>query len=706
MMLSVLLLTITGAWAEAGWQNEAGDWITVIPLSQMAATDTMWLLQHVEGVQEVVAIFRADAQLDAVEPVPWANVDLYAVQPSSAAKGFSAPMPSLQLLRGRPPESQSLSEAALSYEVAQALRRRVGDILAVRGRDLQVVGIWEPSARVSGNWVQVSPIAAESLPQSVSTSAQHYLVKPEAGRDVAEVAAEIWRSLPGMQVVSPGWERARARQEQTVLCLAVGFAAILALLLNVPLLGDLHNKWPAAALPVALLSGGAGLAAGWAVIVFANGYARDTLGLTPLRLTLGLAAVLMAVPLVMVLLCMRCPRHWPWSARSCLAAVTVALCGGVVVAVGALTESLNLAILDAQQAAADRVTVHAQADSALLQGMHKLPGIRGYAIEAHGGTVDEEETRWLGPWPACGILYGVQSAGVEGTLSVPYHIGFQQGRPFGAGALDEAVVGFDLALVRGLEVGDRLQVRGTELMIVGIRQHVPSDGLTDVNWRVEVSLEALRRVLHDHSILGELTLLIPPSEDQEDKALFLQEARARLRAGGLSTLTDRLGEVARGYPIAWTLSAPSSQKAIRHAQSLYAALMWICAFVLLPVGALAVESAFAHRLSWDERQVGLLKAFGVQDGGLVGGYLEQAIALGMAAGILCLCAGWAALALINALAVRGAVELLFTPRLGAGVFLLVLLTCVTAAAIPVSRSARRDAMPVLYDMSTVGGLQS
>ncbi len=706
MMLSVLLLTVTGAWAEARWQNEAGDWITVTPLSQMAATDAMWLLQRVEGVQEVVAIFRADAQLDAVEPVPWASVDLYAVQPSSTATGFSAPTPSLQLLRGRPPGAQALGEAALSYEVALALRRRVGDVLAVRGRDFEVVGIWEPSARVSGNWVQVSPVAAESLPQAVSASAHHYLVKPEAGWDAADAAAQIWRSLPDMQVVSPAWERAQARQERVVLCLALSLAVLLTLLLDVPLLGDLRNEWSAATLPVALLSGGAGLAAGWTVVVFANGYARDTLGLTPLRLTLRLVAMLVAVALAGLLLSMRCPRHWPWSVRSCLAAVALALCGGAVVAVGALAESLNLAIVDAQQTAADRVTVHARADSALLQGMYRLPGIRGYAIEASGGTVDEEEIRWLGPWPASGILYGVQSVGIDGTLSAPYHIGFQQGRPSAAGALDEAVVGFDLAQVRGLHVGDRLRVRDTELTVVGIRQHVPSDGLTDANWRVEVSLGALRRILHDHSILGELTLLIPPSKDQEDKALFLQEARARLRADSLSTLTDRLGEVARGYPIAWTLSASSSQDTIRHAQFLYAALMWMCAFVLLPMGALAVEGAFAHSLSWDERRVGLLKAFGMRDGDLVGGYLEQAIAVGIAGGLLCLCAGWASLSLINALAVRGAVELLFTPRLGAGVLLLVLLACVIAAAIPVGRSARRDAMPVLYDMSRVGGLQS
>jgi hypothetical protein len=666
----------------------------------------MWLLQHVQGVQEIVSILRADAQLDAMEPVSWASVDLYAVRSSNITTGFTAPMPALRLFRGRPPRPQALDEVALSYEVAQALHRRVGDILAVHGRDFEIVGIWAPSTRVSGNWVQVSPTASDSLPRSAPASAHYYyLVKPEAGRDVVEVAAQIWRSLPDMQVVSPSWERARARQERAVLCFALGLAAILTLLLDVPLLGDLQNESCAAALPMALLSATTGLAAGWAMVVFANGYARDTLGLTPFCLTLRLTAALVATPLTMVLLSARCPRHWPWSARSCLAALVLALCGGALVVVGALAESLKLAILDAQQVAADRVTIHARADSAVLQGAYRLPGIRGYAIEAQGGTVEEDEARWLGPWPASGILYGFQSAGIEGTLSVPYHMSFRQGRLFAAAAPDEAVVGFDLAQARGLRVGDRLQVRDTEVAVVGIRQHVPSDGLTDANWRVEVSLEGLRRILHDNSILGELTLLIPPSENQADKALFLQETRARLRVGSLSTLTDRLAEIARGYPIAWTLSAASAQDTVRHAQSFYAALVWMCAFLLLPMGALAVGSAFAHRMIWDERRVGLLKAFGVPDGSLIGGYLEQAIALGIAGGILSLCAGWAALSLVNALAAPGGVELLFTPHLGAGVFFLVLVTCVTAAAIPVSRSARRDAMPVLYGMSTIGGLQ-
>jgi len=705
LMLSVLLLTVAGAWAEARWPNEAGNWITVTPLSQMEATDAAWLLRRVQGVHEVVTVLRTDAQLDAVEPVPWASMDLYAIQSSDAAAEFTAPVPSLQLLRGRPPGSHALDEVVLSYEVAHALRRQVGDTLAVRGCDLEIVGIWAPSARVSGNWVQVSPIAAKSLLRSVSASAQYYLVRPEAGRDSAQVAARIWRSLPGMEVVSPAWERAQARQERFLLCLVLGFAVVLSLLLNVPLLADLCHESSAAPLPVALLSGMTGLAGGWAVLVFANGYARDALGLTPLRLTLRLVAGMAAVILVAVLASRRCPRRWPWALRSGLAAIAVALCGGALVAVGALAESLDSIIVSAQQTAADRVTVQAQASSALLQGVQRLPGVRGYAIEAYAGTVEEEELRWLGPWPASGILYGIQNAGVEGTLSVPYHTRVQ-GRSLAAGAPDEAVLGFDLAQSQGLEVGDWLLVRGTELRIVGIREHVPSDGVMDANWRVEVSLEALRRVLHDPTVMGELTLLIPPSEDQEDKTLFLQQARTRLGADSLSTLIDRLAEVARAHPSAWTLEATGSEDTVRHAQSLYAALAWVCGLVLLPMGALAVGSAFVHKLRCDERRVGLLKAFGMQDGGLLGGYLEQAIAIGIAGGLLCLCLGWACLSLINALAVRGAVELLLTPRLGAGVLLFVLLACVIAAAIPASSSARRDAMPVLYDMSTVGGLPS
>jgi hypothetical protein len=260
MTLSLLVLGVVCAWAEARWPNPAGAWITVTAPGNMNPVDSVRRLRLVEGVQDALAVLARDAPLDEMEEIPWSGIALYAVQ--SAGVDTVPPIPLFKMAQGRLPAPLSLDEVALSYEVARVLRRHVGDVLPIVGRRLQVVGIGIPSARWPGNWLQVSASAAERVSPASGLRVDHYAVKPDGTRSPAEVAARIWQTMPEMGILSPGSELSVARQERAVLLIAVCSAAVLALLVSLPLIGDLGPAGSRTVLPVALAAGAGALAFG------------------------------------------------------------------------------------------------------------------------------------------------------------------------------------------------------------------------------------------------------------------------------------------------------------------------------------------------------------------------------------------------------------------------------------------------------------
>jgi hypothetical protein len=209
-------------------------------------------------------------------------------------------------------------------------------------------------------------------------------------------------------------------------------------------------------------------------------------------------------------------------------------------------------------------------------------------------------------------------------------------------------------------------------------------------------MEGLRRVLRDPSLSGRITLLIPPAASQEDKAIYLQEASMRLNVGRVSTVEDRLAEIALAFPATWSLKPADSQGIVRHARAVYAAAWVLCSVVMLGLGALVTGDAIAQRVSHDEQRIALLHALGSSEGMLFGDYLQQAAVLGIAGALLGLVGSWALTALLNGMGPAQAATLLLTPRLAAAVFFFVVLAAMVGAVAPTSRAVRRDATWTLY----------
>ncbi len=700
MASAMLVMTLAGAWAEARWSNPAGALITVRPLDATPAADTLWQLRRIDGVGDAVAVFRGELAPEEVEDTGWRTAWFYANQADTASLVFLAPDPGLKLHRGRLPDLHSPDEAVLSYELAQSLRLGLGDELMIHQRSFRVVGIWGPSVRIPGNFVQISLAAAEAITLSSGNSPDYFLVLPERGWDVTELAHRIRNKLPSVEVLAPDWDLGRARHERSILLVALGGAIVLAALLNLPVLGDLAADAKISSLRIALLSGVGGLGAGWIVTLALNVYSRQTLGLTALQVSPRLAIAVIAAAAGMGLLAARIGKRWSWPMRCGATALVLIVCSMAMVAVGALNEALTLSLNEAKQAAADWVTLPgARADASLLRDMDRVPGIRGFTIEAYGGVADEDEERWLGPRPASGVLYGVEYAGGEGTLAVPYRLSYLRGGPLNPVEPSEAVVGHDLAQEQGLDVGDTIMLRETAFTVVGVRERLPYDPSNDANHRVEISLEALRRVLHDPFASGEVTLVIPPARNQEDKLVYLSEMAARLNVARVVTIEDRMAEIASAYPAAWSLRPANAQEIVRHARAVYVAVLLLCSVLLLAIGALAVGGAMLDRLARDERRVALLRALGSDEGLLLGDYLTMASLLGLASGMPGVLGGWVLSNILNRLGPSRSAELLFTPALGASVFFLVVLTAMLAAVVPVSRGIRRDAAWTLYSSS-------
>ncbi len=695
--LGVLLVTLAGSWAEARWPYAAGEYITVKPRSSADSADILWQLQRTEGVRAATGVFRTSLSQDDIEATGWRNAWLYTNQTEASWLAFLPPDPTLGLLRGRLPDVHSLHEAVLGYELAAVLRLGIGDTVPIQGRPFTVVGIWKPSTRLSGNFAQVSSVAAQALTPSSPQSPHYFVVLPLSEESAEATAMRIWRKIPDVEVVSPAWELSRAEHERTIQILSFGAAALLAVLLATPLLADSSLQRKASPLRLAVLSGIAGLAVGWGVVVGANLYAQRTLGLTTFALTPRLAIAILFLAAGLGLLASWLRAVMTWGVRYVATVLVLGSSVALLVTVGTLNESLTFALGEAQRTAVDWVTVPGvEADAAFLRDVERLPGIRGHTIEAYGGLANEDEDRWVGPWAPSGLFYGMQFVDGQGTLSRPHPLSYWRGGPLDPEKPDQAVIGFDLAQELGLEVGDTIPVRGVPFTVAGILNPLRYDPGSDANYRIDISLQALQRVLRDPFASGEITLLVPPARSQQEKSIFLSEVGNRLNVGGVWTVEDRLAEIVSSYPAAWTLSQADAQESVRHARSMYVGLVIICTVLLLAASALAVGGTMSDRLVRDELRVGLLKALGSDEGMLLGDYLQMAAVLGVAGALPGVLGGWAAATVLNDLAPARTAELLFTPRLGAGMLFAVVVAAMFAAVAPVSRAVRQDGTWPLY----------
>jgi putative ABC transport system permease protein len=781
LTIGAFILTVTGSLREAldlalSRQEATVPSITVRPLSTSLAYQEAIIhkLGRVEGVQGVAATFRGTFKPEEERHSPTIRLPDTIQGTWSDLPGFEFPLPSGKfstsaVVTGRLPQSASVNEAVVGYELAQRLGKQVGDNLVVNEQPLVIVGIWQPSILSSGNVVQVPyDTMRQWLPRwnpDGSTSSPRRLVEGSEcvfdemtvilapGYDAEAVARRIWDEVPQVEVLSPAQERTHRRQVMLALDLVVLYGVLLTVLvggattLNATLIANrraaCHSR-RSSILPtiqplLAALAGGlGGLLAGWLATLGLNAYAVHNQARTLFIATPRLAGGVILLSVLVGLAAGVWPALWTWL-RPCpkprrrakglttgLAVLGVALATPGVVLIGSLVENLHCSLSEGQRVAADRISLEPTSSKVayyepLAAALRRWPGILGIAVEAYGGAIVEDEERWIDRLPPSGIVYGLRpplsrspelhpeqsrrgsEGSVEGAdredfgLGVPYRVGLWQGRVFQPGSLDEAVIGYDLAARQELGVGDTLTIRDHDFTVVGIRQRLVYGRMNDFNFRAEVSLEALRRVLGQPYTFGTITASIPPAEREEDRGVFLVRLVERFSGTAVVTAKDRLAEIARDFPMMGSLIVEGPEDTLFRARFLYFGLLAGVAILLWGLAGLGMISGLALSLVESRQEIQLRKLFGASDGDILARWLERAALWGGIGGLMGMGSGWLAIEAVNlytnsyqlsAISYQRVLTLIVTPRLVVTAVVMAVVLGIIAGLGPAWQAAR------------------
>ncbi len=601
LALCVAVLVLVGAIAErvnASWVRWVGSpephFIVRPRGSALGWEEVARLTRGIPGVGDVTAVYSGLLTSDEIKDSGWVSVSWVGADSDEASKAYPSPGPGVPLWKGELPPSGSSDRVVLGYELARVLGLDIGDEVSVQGNPFTVGAIWTPSGSEPGNFVQVPVEAVLSRFASGSASRSHVVIYTRPESDAEEVARTIWREIPGLQVSSPGEENARLRAEAgiwrgAVILLSLWTLAVGLLGFVNAFAGVVTGEHPE---PLRLLGLSAGMAVLAGVIGSVSGglialalnvygqrvYARTFFFLTPRLVVLGLGIALAAgvTAVAWLLLWARVRRsygqlvavgrgvHWA------IAILVVGVGTCLLITGGSVTESLYASLDEVRQIAVRRVGVKLlRSGGSVLPRLAIVPGVEGLTAEAYGGAVDEDEEGWGDSLPPSGVLYGVASDAGGPAMSLWHRTGLSQGRELRGGSQDEAVVGFDLAEYHDLHVGDVLTIRESEFVVVGIRQRCSYGMPGDFNWRVDVSLEALRRVTHKPYALDSVALSVPPVEREERRSAFLLDLARRVPEGRVVSFDAQVDGVAARYPLVTPLASDQQGEMARRARFMY-----------------------------------------------------------------------------------------------------------------------------------------
>ncbi|NIO70273.1 MAG: FtsX-like permease family protein [Anaerolineae bacterium] len=459
LAIGAFILTVTGSLREAfdlalSRQEATVPSITVRPLSTSLASQEAIIhkLGRVDGVQGVAATFRGAFKPEEERHSPTIRLPdtIQGTWSNLPGLEFPPPDPGTGLLTGRVPQSASIDEAVVGYELAQRLGKQVGDTLVVDEHPLVIVGIWQPSILSPGNVVQVPydtirqwlPRSRRSPGLSIAEGFDEMAVMLTSGHDAEEVARRIWHQVPEVEVLSPAQERAERQQTMLALDLVVLYSVLLTILVggavtvNAVLIAPrevtYHSRLsllPMYQPALAALAGGlGGLLTGWLAVLGLNAYTVHTQARTLFIVTPRLVGEVVLLSALMGLAAGIWPALWSQPRQqtqdspisnlqspisTVLVVLGVALATLGVMLIGSLVESLYCSLGEGERVAADRISLEPTSSEVayyepLADALRRWPGILGIAVEAYGGAIVEDEERWIDRLPPSGVVCGLR----------------------------------------------------------------------------------------------------------------------------------------------------------------------------------------------------------------------------------------------------------------------------------------------------------
>jgi len=728
----IAAISVVGAVAErvnASWVRgtESPEARIIVRLEGAASTweEATRLIKGMPGVEDVVAVYSGGLAPDETDDSGWVSVSWVATDSTQARRAYPSPSPGVSLGKGELPSGGSQTGVVLGYELARVLGLDIGDEISVQENSFTVEGIWSPSDAETGNFVQV-PIDAALNRFPGSRARPNYLaVYVRRASDAAGVARGIWQGIPGSQVSSPEDERTRLHDEvliwRGILILLLLWALAAGILVFVyAFAGDCvasgaysePHRVIVASVGSAALAGIIGVLSGGLIGLAMNVYAQRVYARTFFFLTSRLGIVALVVALVSGALAaiwvllggwLRQRRsQWGATGQGMHWAIVVLVVGigtCLLIMGGAVTESLYASLDEVRQVALRRVGVRLHRPSmSVLPRLGILPGVEGLAVEAYGGAVNENEEGWGDRLPPSGVFYGVDSESGGPGMSLWHRTGLWQGRGIRRGSLDEAVVGFDLAEFHDLQVGDPLKIRGREFTVVGIRRRCVYGMPGDSNWRVDVSLEAMRRLTHQPYALDSIALFVPPVEQEDRREVFLSDLSGRVPEGIVVSSAGQLDAVAVAYPLVFPLAADQQGEMARRARFMYSlAYLVLVVLVSLVMGS-AIWAAVSLYVIQQRGRTALEMILGMGAGSILSDQTLNAASWSLVGAILGGLAAWWLIRLANVWIAGSGMDLPFllaSPRLFVVAATWSAVLTIVVAFLPVLHGLRNEPLEAL-----------
>jgi hypothetical protein len=677
------------------------------------------------GVEDVVAVYSGGLIPDETNDSGWVSVFWVATNSVQARRAFPPPGPGVPLEKGELPSGGSQAGVVLGYDLARVLGLDIGDEISVQENSFIVEGIWSPSDAEPGNFVQVPIDAALNRFPGSRARPDYLAVYVQRASDAEEVARGIWQGIPGSQVSSPEDERTRLHDEALIWqgmvillllwALAAGILGFVYAFAGDCVASGAYSEPHGviiASVSRAALAGIVGVLSGGLIGLAMNAYAQRVYARTFFFLTPRLGGVALVVALasgslaaIWVLLggWLR-QRHSQWGVAGqevhwAVAVLVVWIGTCLLIVGGSVTESLFASLDEVRQVALRRVGVRLHRPSiSVLPRLGILPGVEGLTVEAYGGAVNEDEEGWGDSFPPSGVFYGVDSESGGPGMSLWHRTGLWQGRGLRRGSLDEAVVGFDLAEFHDLQVGDPLRIRGREFTVVGIRQRCVYGMPGDSNWRIDVSLEAMRRLTHQPYALDTIALFVPPVEQEERREVFLSDLAGRVPEGIVVSSSAQLDAVAVAYPLVFPLAADQQGEMARRARFMYSiAYLVLVVLVSLVIGC-AIWAAVALDVIQQRERTALEVTLGAGEGSILSDQTLSAGSWSLLGAILGGVAAWWLIRLANVWIIGSGVDLPFllaSPRLFIVAATWSIILTIVAAFLPVLHGLQNESLEAL-----------
>lgn len=357
---------------------------------------------------------------------------------------------------------------------------------------------------------------------------------------------------------------------------------------------------------------------------------------------------------------------------------------------GAMSEKINLLVDGALRYYSTRVVVQTRAGIPgqifgppmtvdVAEQIGQLPG-----VEAAFPTVYLLYTEGTDQTPAPSFGFPPLIVGVDARRfhleTDRYPVVLSGGRFFQPGERGVAVVGVDLARIKGVQLGGRLRALDRELVVVGVIERT----LTVRDNLVFIPLADAQEMFAES---------LPAPFNQEPYRLASEVEVYPADPGSADELAREITRQVQGVQ---ALAPTEVARQFRQNLVIFNVIIIGSAIIAVVVGGLSILNTMVMAVSERTREIGVKKAVGASNTDIATEFLQEAAVMGFVGGLLGLAIGTGLTWTFNGLmADRGVVIFAVTPRLAVLVLLFATALGAAAGLYPALAAARRNPVQAL-----------